>query len=59
MDAFEASLLVSLIVAIVARINATTGNLIATIPWPVEWIPFEPACFHVDLDIGCVLALAG
>ena len=59
MDAFEAGLLASLIVAIAGRINATATSLIVTIPWPVEWIPVEPACFQAELDIGCILALAG
>ena len=59
MDAFEAGLLASLIVAVAARISATAGNLMVTIPWPFEWMPIEPACFQAELDIGCVLALAG
>ena len=59
MDALEAGLLASLIVAIAVRVNAAATNLVVAIPWPLEWAPIEQTCIQVGLDVGCVLALVG
>ena len=59
MDEFEVGLLAALILALAAWINLFVTSLIVTLPWPVEWAPIERACIYIELDIGCVVALAG
>ena len=60
MDTHEAVVMASLAVAIAVKIRAGGTDLIShLLGWPVDWAPIQRACLELELDVGCVLALAG